>query len=99
MHTSINEGPRMDIEEAKAESPVLPPAGGPMRPSSWWWAATRRRSFHRQSDYYCAKFATAERPMERYDVPGADHMGELDHLADDGSVFFEKSMRLITSAS
>ena len=35
----------------------------------------------------------------RYDVPGADHMGELDHLADDGSVFFAKSMQLIMSTS
>lgn len=98
VHTSINEGPRMDVEEARAESPAfIPPVTN--APQLVVVGDDETEEFHRQSDDYCAKFATAERPMERYDVPGADHMGELDHLADDGSVFFAKSMQLITSAS
>ena len=50
----------------------------------------------RQSDAYMEKFATPERPMERYEVPGMDHFDELERLAEDDSVFFEKSMQLIS---
>lgn len=96
VHTSINEGPRMDIEEARAESPTfIPPVTD--APQLVVVGGDETEEFHRQSNDYCTKFATPERSMERYDVPGADHMSELDHLADDGSVFFEKSMQLIMS--
>ena len=94
VHTSINEGPRMDIEEAVAESPAfIPPATN--APQLVVVGGAETREFHRQSDDYAAKFATAERSMERYDVPDADHFDELDRLAEDDSVFFGKSMALI----
>lgn len=96
VHTSINEGPQMDIEEAVAESPAfIPPVTN--APQLVVVGGAETEEFLRQSDDYCAKYATAERPMERYNVPDADHMGELERLAEDDSVFFEKSMQLITS--
>jgi hypothetical protein len=34
--------------------------------------------------------------MERYNVPNDDHFDELERLAEDDSVFFEKCMKMIT---
>lgn len=96
VHTSLNEGPQMDIAEAVAESPAfIPPVTN--APQLVVVGGAETEEFLRQSDDYCAKYATAERLMERYNVPDADHMGELERLAEDDSVFFEKSMQLITS--
>lgn len=94
VHTSINEGPQMDIEEAVKESPAFfPPLTD--APQLVVVGGAETQEFLRQSDDYCSKFATAERAMERYDVPDADHFDELERLAEDDSVFFEKSMKLI----
>ena len=53
--------------------------------------------FHRQSDLYCETFRTERRRMERYMVPGADHFDELERLAEADSVFFRRSLALITA--
>lgn len=95
IHTSLNEGPQMDIPEAIAESPTfIPPVTN--APQLVVVGGAETEEFLRQSDDYVAKFKTAERRMERYDVPDADHFDELERLAEDDSVFFEKSMQLIT---
>jgi len=96
VHTSLNEGPKMDIAEAIAESPIfLPPMTN--APQLVVYGGGETNEFHRQSIDYANKFRTAERAIELYEVPSADHYDELDRLAEDDSVFFEKALRLITS--
>ena len=94
VHTSINDGPQMDVAEAIQESPIfMPPVTN--APQLVVVGGAESTEFHRQSDEYCAKYTTGQRAMERYTVPGANHMLELEALADDASVLFEKSMGLI----
>ncbi|MBS37033.1 MAG: esterase [Thiotrichales bacterium] len=96
VHTSVNEGPQMSIEEAIAESPTfIPPLTN--APQLVVVGGAETDEFLRQSDDYSAKFETPRRSMQRYNVPGADHFGALEAFADDESVFFEKSMRLVAS--
>ncbi len=94
VHTSINAGPRMDVAEARRESPLfmeicgnashLVIAGGAETPE-----------FARQSDAYCDRFRTERRTMERYDVPGENHFGELERLAESTSEVFSRSLKLV----
>lgn len=94
VHTSINDGPKMDIAESHAESPCfLPPTTNAAQLVVVGGGETAE--FLRQSDDYVKQYQTAERHMERYDVPTADHFDELERLAEDDSVFFGKSMTLI----
>ncbi len=96
VHTSINAGPRMDVAEARRESPLfmemhtnapqLVMAGGDETPE-----------FLRQSDAYCDRFRTPGRSMERYDIPGENHFGELDRLADSTSEAFSRALKLVDS--
>ena len=95
VHTSINDGPQMTVAEAIEESPLfIPPVTN--APQLVVAGGGETSELRRQSDAYAEKFASAERPMERYDVPDEDHFDELERLAEDDSVFFEKSMRLIS---
>ena len=95
VHTSINAIPQMDVAEAVAESPAfIPPLTD--APQLLVVGEAETREFHRQSDDYRAKFRTEARKMERYDVPGADHFDVLERLADSDSVFFQKSLALIS---
>ena len=94
VHTSINAGPRMDVAEARRESPLfmemfsnaphLVIAGGGETPE-----------FTRQSDAYCDRFRTQRRTMERYDVPGENHFGELERLAESTSEVFSRALKLV----
>lgn len=95
VHTSLNEGLGMDIPEAHAESPCFIP---PMTnaPQLVVAGGGETSEFLRQSDDYATQYQTAERSMERYDVPEDDHFDELHRLAEDDSVLFEKTMKLIT---
>jgi len=94
VHTSLNEGPQMDVEEARRESPIfIPPATD--APQLIVVGGAESEEFFRQADRYVETYATAERKLERYDVPGMDHFDELEPLADDKSVLFEKSMQMI----
>ena len=96
VHTSVNAGPQMSIEEAISESPTfIPPLTN--APQLVVVGGAETDEFLRQSDDYSAKFETPQRSMERYNVPGADHFGALEAFADDQSVFFEKSMRLVAN--
>lgn len=94
VHTSINEGPQMDVAEARVESPTFRP---PLTdaPQLVVVGGAETREFLRQSDGYVSKFQTDKRIMERYDVPDADHFDELERLAEADSVFFEKCMAMI----
>ena len=94
VHTSLNQGPRMDIAEAIEQSPVFQP---PLTnaPQLIAVGGGETAEFLRQSNQYAAQYATSERSMERYDVPEADHFDVLERLAEDDSVFFGKSMSLI----
>jgi arylformamidase len=95
VHTSINEGPQMTVAEAIEESPLfIPPLTN--APQLVVTGEAETSELRRQSDAYMEQFATPQRPMERYEVPGMDHFDELERLAEDDSVFFEKSMRLIS---
>lgn len=98
VHTSLNIGPQMDIPEALQESPLfIPPTTN--APQLVVVGGGETEEFFRQSDTYVEKYQTDERRMERYDVPNDDHFDELERLAEDDSVFFQKSMDLILSNS
>ncbi len=94
VHTSINEGPQMDVAEAIEESPIFKPPTTDA-PQLVAVGGAETAEFLRQSDAYCSKYRSPTRAMERYDVPDADHFDELNRLAEEDSVFFQKSMALI----
>ena len=96
VHTSLNEGPQMDIPEAIAESPTfIPPVTN--APQLVVYGGGESSEFHRQSKDYAEKYRTNERAMEVYEVPIYDHFEELERLAEDDSVFFKKMHKLITT--
>ena len=96
VHTSINEGPEMDIAEARTESPCnIPPVTN--APQLVAVGGGETAEFLRQSDDYADQYRTSERLMERFDVLKDDHFDELETLARDDSLFFEKSIQLINS--
>jgi arylformamidase len=94
VHTSINEGPQMDVAESRAISPCFIP---PMTnaPQLCVVGGAETAEFLRQSDDYARQYGNSERLIERYDVPDADHFDELERLAESDSPFFEKSLELI----
>ena len=96
VHTSLNAGPQMDVAEARAESPcfIAPVTNAPQLVVV---GGGETSEFLRQSDDYVAQYRTPQRVMERYDVPDDDHFNELERLAEDDSVFFEKTMQMVTS--
>ncbi len=95
VHTTLNAGPQMDVAEAQAESPCnIPPVTN--APQLVVVGGGETAEFLRQSDDYADQYRTAERAMDRYDVPNDDHFDELERLAEDDSVFFEKCMQLVT---
>ncbi len=96
VHTTLNDGPQMDVPEAIAESPCfIPPVTN--APQLVVAGGGETQEFLRQSDDYADLYRTPERSMERYNVPNEDHFDELERLAEDDSEFFEKSMKLIVA--
>ncbi|MGK0272347.1 MAG: arylformamidase [Cocleimonas sp.] len=94
VHTSLNEGPQMDIPEATTESPTfMSPVTN--APQLVVYGGGETNEFHRQSIDYANKFRTTERAVELYEVPMADHYDELDRLVEEDSTFFEKACQLI----
>ncbi len=94
VHTSLNEGPQMDIEEARRESPIfIPPVTD--APQLVVVGGAESEEFFRQADRYVAEYSTSSRRLDRYDVPGLDHFDELEPLADDNSEFFRKCMEIV----
>lgn len=96
IHTSLNEGPQMNLDEAVRESPLFmqPVTNAPQLVVA---GGSESSEFPRQSDAYADRFRSAERAIERYDIPGCDHFDELDQFADENSVIFRKTMDLISS--
>ena len=93
VHTSLNEGPKMDIAEAIAESPMfIPPVTN--APQLVVYGGGETSEFKRQSIKYANKFRSKDRVIEVYQVPNDDHFDELERLADDNSDFFQESMKL-----
>ena len=94
VHTSINEGPRMDVEEARRESPLFmePVTDAPQLVVA---GGAETEEFKRQSDAYCERFRTPERSMDRYDVPDSNHFTELERLAEPDSEVFQRVMALL----
>ena len=94
VHTSINDGPQMDVDEAIRESPMfMEPATD--APQLVVVGGAETEEFHRQSDDYCEKYRTATRRIDRYSVPDADHFDELNRLAEPDSELFRRSIDLI----
>jgi len=94
VHTTLNTGPQMDIAEARQESPCfIPPVTN--APQLVVVGGGETSEFFRQSDDYVAQYQTADRVMERYDVPDDDHFDELERLTEDDSVFFQKCMKMV----
>jgi arylformamidase len=93
--SSINDRLGMDQAEAAAQSPMNhPPVTN--APQLVVVGGAETEEFHRQSDCYVKGFATAERRIERYSVPDCDHFDVMNELANEDSVFFKKSLQLIT---
>jgi len=51
--------------------------------------------FHRQARMYVEKFASADRPIGLYIVPGVDHFDELNVLVDPASAFFKHTCDML----
>ena len=96
VHTSLNDGPQMDVSEAIELSPCfIPPLTN--SPQLVVAGGGETDEFLRQSDDYARQYATVDRTMERYNVPDDDHFDELERLAEDDSVFFDKCMKMVTA--
>lgn len=94
VHTSINTGPGMDIDEARANSPChIPPVTDATQLVAVGGGETTE--LIRQSDDHATRYQTAQRSMPRYTVPGADHFDALEPLAQADSEFFSQVMALI----
>jgi len=98
VHTTLNTGPRMTVDEAKAESPLFMTMATDA-PQLVVDGGGETDEFHRQSDAYVERVSSDARPVERYVVPHDDHFDELHRLAEDDSDFFGKSLRLITESA
>ena len=94
---ALNNGIRMDAQEADAQSPMTnhPPVTN--APQLVVVGGAETDEFHRQSQMYVDKFGNQERTMAMYVVPDVDHFDELNILADPSSEFFKKTLTLICS--
>ena len=94
VHTSINQGPQMDIDEAKRESPCnIPPVTD--APQFVVVGGGESSEFFRQADDYVNQYQSEARVMNRLDVLNDDHFDLLETLADESSGFFGEMMSLI----
>jgi len=93
----LNAGIRMDAAEAEAQSPMLhhPPVTN--APQMVVVGGAETDEFHRQARMYADAFATDNRSVELYIVPGVDHFDEVNVLADPDSDFFTRTMAMLTA--
>ena len=96
VRTSLNEGPKMDVAEAIAESPMFIPQLS-NAPQLVVYGGGETTELQRQSTDYANQFRTVDRTIELYEVPNDDHFDELERLAEVDSEFFQKVLTLITS--
>lgn len=92
---ALNANLRMDPAEADRESPMTNHPPRTNAPQMIVVGGAETDEFHRQSQMYLDKFATDERPMEMYVVPGVDHFDELNVLVDPASPFFKKTCAML----
>lgn len=95
VHTSINGEPKMNLEEARTESPLSLQIAT-SAPQLVVVGGSETDEFHRQADLYCETFGSDGRVMERYTEPEVDHFDVLNRLADESSEFFQRSLQQIT---
>lgn len=98
VHTTLNAGPRMSIEEAKAASPLFLPMMSDA-PQLVVTGGGETDEFHRQSDAYAEHLSSTSRPVERYIAPDVDHFDVLNRLAEDDSELFARSMGQLRQTS
>lgn len=96
LRTSINRALGMDRPEALAASPIhhLPVTNAPHLIAC---GEREPAEFHRQADAYAQACRSAARAVERYTVPDSDHMDELDVLAQERSIFFQRAWGLLNA--
>lgn len=92
---ALNANLRMDPTEAGAQSPMTnhPPVTN--APQLVVVGGAETDEFHRQSQMYVDKFASDQRAVGMYVVPGVDHFDELNVLADPKSPFFAKTCAML----
>ncbi len=93
--TVLNEGIRMDAEEAQSQSPMVnhPPITN--APQCVIVGGAETDEFHRQARMYVDAFASHQRLMDLYVVPAVDHFDELNVLTDPNSACFAKVMAML----
>ena len=91
LYCSENEGLGLDMDEARAVSPIYrhPATDAPLLLAH---SLNEPPDMHRQTMDFHAKFKDASRRMECFAVPGADHFDVVDVLADQESELFAKAL-------
>jgi len=94
----LNNGIRMDAEEARRESPMINHHPTTNAPQIVVVGGAETAEFHRQAQMYVDAFNTDQRTVELYVVPEVDHFDELNVLANPNSPFFKKVRTLMTDS-
>lgn len=92
---ALNENLRMDVPEADALSPMTNHPPMTDAPQLVVVGGAETDEFHRQTQMYVDKYASAARAVDMYVVPGVDHFDELNVLADPTSPFFAKTCAIL----
>jgi len=92
---ALNDGIRMDAQEAYDESPMTCHPPQTDAPQLVVVGGAETGEFHRQARIYQEAYQTPSRMMDLYVVPDVDHFDELNVLADPRSPFFEKACAMI----
>ena len=94
LHCSENGGMKMDAAVA-AEISTIHRAMPTDAPQLVAWGENETPDWRRQSLDYVERFATAQRSVETFIVPGADHFDVVDVLADADSALTARAQALI----
>lgn len=92
---ALNENLRMDVPEADALSPMTNHPPMTDAPQLVVVGGAETDEFHRQTQMYVDKYASAARAVDMYVVPSVDHFDELNVLADPTSPFFAKTCAIL----
>ena len=94
LHCSENGGMKMDAAVA-AEISTIRRSMGSDAPQLVAWGENETPDWRLQSQQYVERFATPQRRIEAYVVPGADHFDVVDVLADPQSELTARARALI----
>lgn len=94
LQTSLNEGLRLDLDEARAASPLQHP---PTSAAPQLLAVGDRETpqFHDQAERYARAFAGIASPMPRFTAAGCDHFDVVQALADASHPLFQRVLAFI----